>query len=179
MVASFVALAALVALVLTTATPARAAGTLGFDPVGAPALGAFTAVVLDGSPQLSSAALTAFSVTDSTSSGAGWNLVFRMTQLTTGAHSLPQGSVTMRALVVQPAAGNSATPPAVVDCVDVHAVDSAGGCPAAVADPAKGDGLGSPGTWFFSPQPFVLSIPSDAFAGTYTSTFTATLSSGP
>jgi hypothetical protein len=170
----------LVALVqIVPVERAGAAGALDFSPQGTPSLGSFTPVVLDGSPAITSAALTSFSVTDTTASGAGWNLRFAMTQLTTGAHTLPAGSVTMRALEVQPASGNTATPPAVIDCVGVRAIDSAGGCPAAVADPASGDGLGSPGTWLFSPQPFVLSIPSDAYAGTYQSTFTVTLSSGP
>jgi hypothetical protein len=31
----------------------------------------------------------------------------------------------------------------------------------------------------FSPKPLVLTIPNDVFVGTYSSTFTATLSTGP
>jgi hypothetical protein len=175
-----VVLAVTVAAVLTATSPATGAGTLDFDPPGPPTLSDFTAVTLNGSPQLSSASLTPFSVTDDTGSGAGWKLVFKMTQLTTGAHSLATGSVTMPAPVVAPQAGNTATAPVVHDCNGSSALDTAGGCRVAVADPAApGDGLGSPGTWLFSPKPLVLTIPNDVFVGTYSSTFTATLSTGP
>ncbi|HEY7134844.1 MAG TPA: WxL domain-containing protein [Acidimicrobiia bacterium] len=168
------------AALLTSISPALGAGTLDFDPPGPPTLSDFTPVTLNGSPQLSSATLTPFSVTDDTGSGAGWKLVFKMTQLTTGVHSLATGSVTMPAPVVVPASGNTATAPIVHDCAGSSALDTAGGCRVAVADPAApGDGLGSPGTWLFSPKPLVLTIPNDVFVGTYSSTFTATLSTGP
>jgi len=178
-VAVGVAAVSLLALVLATATPARGAGTLDFDPPGAPSLGSFTPVVLNGSPQLTSAALSPFSVTDSTGNGAGWNLVFRMSQLTNGGHTLSTGSVTMIAPTVAPGSGNTATAPAVQDCTGSSALDTGQGCAVAVADPATGDHLGSPGTWLFSPRPAVLSVPAGVFAGSYTSTFTVTLSTGP
>ncbi len=178
-VAAAVATVSLLALVLTTAAPARGAGKLDFDPPGAPSLGSFTAVVLNGSPQLTSAALSPFSVTDSTGSGAGWNLVFRMSTLTTGTHALPSGSVTMAAPAVTAGSGTTSTPPTAQDCTGSSALDTAQGCAVAVADPATGDHLGSPGTWLFSPRPAVLTVPAAAFAGTYTSTFTVTLSTGP
>jgi hypothetical protein len=174
-----IATVSLLALALSTAAPARGAGTLDFDPPGAPSLGSFTAVVLNGSPQLTSAALSPFSVTDSTGSGAGWNLVFRMSQLTNGSHTLPTGSVTMAAPTITAGSGNTATPPAVQDCSGSSALDTAQGCAVAIADPATGDHLGSPGTWLFSPRAAVLTVPGDAFAGAYTTTFTVSLTTGP
>jgi hypothetical protein len=173
------AVASLLAMVLTTSGTARGAGTLDFDPPGAPALGSFTPVVLNGSPQLTSAALSPFSLTDSTGTAAGWNLVFSMSTLTNGGHTLPAGSVTMAAPAVTPGSGNTASGPAVQDCTGSSALDTAQGCAVAIADPTTGDHLGSPGTWLFSPRPAVLTLPADAFTGTYTSTFTVTLSTGP
>ncbi len=85
----------------------------------------------------------------------------------------------MAAPAVTAGSGTTSTPPTAQDCTGSSALDTAQGCAVAVADPATGDHLGSPGTWLFSPRPAVLTVPAAAFAGTYTSTFTVTLSTGP
>jgi hypothetical protein len=172
-IAMFAGLAVAVALACLPRT-AGAAGTLDFDPPGPPTLSDFTPVTLNGSPQLSSASLSPFSVTDATGSGNGWSLDFKMTPLTAGGRVLPPGSVTMNRPVVAPAAGNGAPAPTTIDCRETAAIDTTDGCGVAVATPGAGAG-----TWLFSPAPVVVSLPANAFAGSYTATFTVVLSSGP
>ena len=68
------------------AAPAHAdltvnAGTFDFDPAGAPAIGDFTAVTLDGTPQLTSLTVDPFTIIDSTGSADGWNVLLTVPDL--------------------------------------------------------------------------------------------------
>ena len=61
---------------LTVITP----GTLDFDG-GAPAIGNFSGVTLNGTPQLTSLTVDPFTVVDATGSGDGWNILLTIPDL--------------------------------------------------------------------------------------------------
>ncbi len=68
------------------AAPAHAdlvvsAGTLDFDPAGAPVIGDFTPVTLDGTPQLTSLTVDPFTIIDSSGSADGWNVLLTVPDL--------------------------------------------------------------------------------------------------
>ena len=56
------------------------AGTLNFDG-GAPAIGDFSGVTLNGTPQLTSLTVDPFTVVDATGSGDGWNVLLTVPDL--------------------------------------------------------------------------------------------------
>src|SRR6476659_8171029 len=57
------------------------AGTLDFDPAGAPTIGNFDAVTLNGNPQLTSLQVAPFTIIDATGSAAGWNVTLTVPDL--------------------------------------------------------------------------------------------------
>ncbi len=50
------------------------AGTLDFDPAGAPVIGNYSGVTLNGTPQLTSLTIAPFTIVDATGSALGWNV---------------------------------------------------------------------------------------------------------
>src|SRR5690349_11137988 len=68
------------------------AGTLDFDPAGAPAIGNFDGVTLNGNPQLTSLQVAPFTIIDATGSGLGWNVTLTVPTLT---NSGPSPAVTI------------------------------------------------------------------------------------
>ena len=104
-------LSSAVVLALMIAAPAHAApgdlvitgGTLDFDPTGAPTFSVFSPVTLNGTPQLTSAMITPFTVVDATGTGAGWHAkVLTVPDLTEPVSSdvIAATNVTMTAPVV-------------------------------------------------------------------------------
>ena len=157
------------------AAPAHAdlavgAGTLDFDPAGAPAIGNFAGVTLDGTPQLTSLTVAPFTIIDSTGSGDGWNVLLTIPSLVNGTDTLASSNVSMSAPIVTPAAGSSMTG------VAGHA--SAGGFNAGekivTATAAHGEG-----TYLVSPRILKLTVPDTALVGTYVSAGTIAVVSGP
>lgn len=96
------------------AAPAHAdlvvsAGTLDFDPAGAPVIGDFTPVTLDGTPQLTSLTVDPFTIIDSSGSADGWNVLLTVPDLVNGTDTIPATDVSMSAPQVTPAAGADMT----------------------------------------------------------------------
>src|SRR3954454_8634281 len=60
------------------------AGTLDFDPAGAPTIGDFDPVTLNGNPQLTSLQVNPFTVIDATGSALGWNVTLQVPDLVNG-----------------------------------------------------------------------------------------------
>ena len=80
------------------------AGTLNFDG-GAPAIGNFSGVTLNGTPQLTSLTVDPFTVVDATGSGDGWNVLLTVPDLDDGGgHTIAASNISMTAPVVTAAA---------------------------------------------------------------------------
>ncbi len=158
-----------------TATATLNAGSLSFDnTIAKPTLGNFATITLNGSPQLTSAALTRFMVNDATGSGSGWHVDYTLTQLSTGGgtpHTLATGSVDTKAPVVTTDPGTTSAAPSVFDAPGVD-----DGAAHKVVSAAIGAGMG---VYLVSPRPFVLHAPADAYAGTYSTTATVDLVTAP
>lgn len=151
------------------------AGTLGFDqPLGTPAFSAFTSVTLNGSPQVTSANLAPYIVTDATGSGSGWNVTIQLSQLTNASHTLPMDSVHTTAGVVKADPGTTSPAPTMSALTGANGADHAS--PQKLASAAVNEGMG---VYLVSPKPFVLTVPANAYVGTYASTVTVAVNSGP
>jgi hypothetical protein len=142
----------------------------------------FPATTLTGLPQAVHATVSPWAVTDGRGNPlAGWNMTVSATQFSTGGGSpetLPAGSMTLvTAPVPTTTFGNLSLPPAPVPLSG--AID--GGAPQKIVTAAAAQGLGQ---WTFTPAnlaggDLTLNVPPDALAGTYTSTITTTLATGP
>jgi hypothetical protein len=157
------------------AAPAHAdltvnAGTLDFDPAGAPAIGNFTTVTLDGTPQLTSLTIDPFTIVDATGSADGWNVLLTIPDLVNGGDTIAASNVSMSAPIVTVAAGS--------DITGVVAHASAGGFDAGekivTATVAHGEG-----TYLVSPRILKLTVPDTALIGTYVSAGTIAVVDGP
>jgi len=157
----------------TGTTVAVNAGTL---TESGPASVSATAVTLNGSDQTTTYSL-GLTVTEARGSGAGWNLTITSTTFTSGSHTL---STSASSIIAAPAvscnAGSSCTNP-------VNGMSYPAGLPAGATAPAAvkffnaavNTGLGK-----FTITPTVtISIPANAFSGSYTSTVSVAIVSGP
>ena len=161
----------------TTATATLTAGSLGL--VSAPSNPAFPSTALTGLNQSITATQT-IDVGDATGSGVGWNLTATSTTFTAGANTLPTSSVTIASAPASPTCDSNATcSPATAAAGVTYPYSLPAGTTAPTAtkmySAAAGTGLGdqtlSP-TW-------PLAVPAKALAGSYTSTWTLSLVSGP
>ena len=165
---------AAIMLAAMVAAPAHAdltvgAGTLDFDPAGAPAIGNFAGVTLDGTPQLTSLTVSPFTIIDSTGSGLGWNVLLTIPDLVNGGDTITASNVSMSAPVVSAAAGSS------LGGVVAHAGPSfASGVKIVTASATNGEG-----TYLVSPRILKLTVPDTAQVGTYLSAGTIAVVSGP
>jgi len=165
-------LGAQVAGAQTTATATIGAGTLN---VVVPSTVSFSDT-LNGLDQTSTSPL-AVDVQDATGSGAGWNLTATSTQFTTGTHSLSASATTVQSAPSDACdagatctlAGNAISYP--------YSLPAGSGPPTATKlfDAATASGLGDQTV---TPT-FTLAIPANTYAGTYTSTWTVSVVSGP
>lgn len=165
------------ALAATTSTSvALTAGTLDFAT--APQADPFAATTLSGHGQTLHTAFHSWGVDDARGSGAGWNVTMQASPLDDGAgHQLPAGSLTLVAPVAAASGLNVALPPVVQGAT--FTLD--GGAPVKVLSALVGTGQGA---WDLTQSnllggDLVLSIPADVAAGTYTTTITSTLATGP
>jgi hypothetical protein len=175
------AIAVTVAVVIGAAGPAGAAnvpgtatlnsGTLNFN---APASVAFSAS-LTGSDQVVNAT-QALDVLDNTGSGAGWNITLTTTTFVNGSNALPTTAVSDTGAtgacdpgVTCTLANNTLSYPILVP--------AAATAPTAVKILSAAAGTGMSGqTWTHT---MALTVPANARAGQYTSTWTYSLVSGP
>jgi hypothetical protein len=145
-------------------------GSLDFDPAGAPVIGDFAPVTLDGTPQLTSLTVDPFTIVDSSGLAHGWNVLLTVPDLVNGGDTIPASDVSMTAPVVSPAAGS--------DMTGVLGHDSAGnfgtGEKIVTATAAHGEG-----TYLVSPRILKLTVPDTALIGTYASAATVAVVSGP
>jgi hypothetical protein len=138
----------------------------------------FNGVTLNGLPQVARTEVDDWVVTDARGGNNGWNVTIAASQFTDGTKTLPAGSMTL-ATVPVPTTNltNLSVPP----------------LPVALANPIDGGStqkmvtapsLTGLGKWTFTSLnaaggDLTLTVPPHALAGTYTSTITTTLSSGP
>lgn len=140
--------------------------------------GDFPSTALNGLPQLKTATINPYAVTDARGGSAGWHLTIEASQFDDGdGNTLPTGSLTM-ALPPVPTTDLSnvlAVPP--VPAVSLTPIDAGGAQTIASAAALP---LSGAGTWTFTPLTgLTLSVPPAAVPGTYTSTITTTLATGP
>jgi hypothetical protein len=157
----------------TTATATIAGGTLGF--VSAPASTGFNASLTG--KDIVATSIQTFDVGDATGSGAGWNITATSTSFAAGTHSLAPSSVTVTA-VPTAACDTGATCTAATNGVSYPYTLPAGAtAPTATKLLSAGanTGLGNQTLTLV----FQLALPASTFSGSYSSTWTYTLVSGP
>jgi hypothetical protein len=141
--------------------------------VTTPTVGDFTGVTLNGSAQSTTASMGTFNVIDARGTGVGWNVTVQATQFTMSGHTLPMDSISMPAPTVAKIAATSGNTPSIT--TGPYLIDDAS---AVKITSAAADGTGM-GSYTFTPGALTLSIPANAYAGTYTSTVTVSVVTGP
>jgi hypothetical protein len=147
------------------------AGTLDFDPTGSPTFSVFSPVTLNGTPQLTSANITPFTVVDATGTGAGWHVVLTVPDLVNGGDTIAATNITMSAPVVRGAAGSDTS---LLTESPVTGVGLAGGVTIVSAALTGGEG-----TYLISPRILKVTVPDTAQVGTYTSAAVVTVVTAP
>lgn len=148
-----------------------AAGGLSFTP---PATLSWPSTALTGRDRSITTPLT-LSPNDQTGSGAGWNVTATSTTFASGTRTLPTTAAQITAASVSSGSGTCSLP---VNQINYPVtVPAAASAPAAVKvfDAATGSGAG-PVTVVLTAN---LDVPGNARVGTYASTWTLTLASGP
>lgn len=141
-----------------------------------PTPGNFSAVTLNGQVQTTNADMGAFTVTDATGTGNGWNVVAQASQFTDSTNNLtlPTNSLNLSLPTVTAETGAS-------DATTVTAaggnIDNATGVK--VLSAALNGGMGTYDIAFPANALTLNLQPKDVKAGTYTSTVTVTVTSGP
>jgi hypothetical protein len=134
-----------------------------------------------------------YTVNDATGSGAGWHVTTSATTFTNGAHTFPDsgtfvtnGSVTSIAATISPTAscvGGTCTLPTNTTTYPVAITTAAAApTPATIYDTSAGTGLGQiliGGSTQPNPVGWWVNVPASASAGSYTSTITMAVISGP
>jgi hypothetical protein len=141
----------------------------------APSVGDFAPVTLNGSAQSTPASMGTFTVTDARGTGDGWYVTVQAGQLSMTGHTLPVDSISMSipAPGVAKMDNTSSTAPSITG--GSYTIDHASAVTVASAM-TSGAGMGS---YIFTPGALTLSIPANAYAGTYTSTVTVSVVAGP
>lgn len=135
------------------------------------------AITLDGSTQtVTGAGINTFDVTDARGTGAGWNVAVSATAFShdTNSKTLSPGSLTLTAPSVSLIDPNSSP----IDTVTPAGGTIDGGSVTVLSAAADVDaGMGS---YTISPMAMSLELkPKEVYAGTYTSTVTVALTTGP
>lgn len=176
-----VATIATVGLATTMFTTATFADTTGTTVNGTEAtisttdFSDFNSVTLNGAIQNTTATFAPFKVKDPSGTGSGWKVTISATQFTnTENQTLPLGSAVLTAPTVTAGAGSS---DAGTVTTTGGAIDLATGSSLKLLSAAVGGGMG---TFDISESTLTLNLePKDVYAGTYTSTATVSLVSGP
>jgi hypothetical protein len=173
---------------LATAGPAAAATDAtsvtiaagGLEYTTALTAGNFPNVTLDGTQKTVSANVSPYVITDSRGGSAGWNLTIEASRFTSAsADMLPQGALAM-ALPPLPTK-NAVTNPLGVTPTVALTLDPIDNGTAQKVLSAAALPLSGAGAWTITPLPsaLTLTVPAVVPPGTYTSTITTTLSTGP
>ena len=129
------------------------------------------AASITGIAQTTTAALDAFSVSDLTGSGAGWNVTAQASTFTGVSHNLVAGSLSMSQPTVASPDTTSADPPITAG---PYTIDN--GAAVSIASAALSSGMGE---YDFSATTMTLSLPADVFADAYASTVTVSVITAP
>lgn len=158
------------------ASPAAAACTGGGLGLTVPSTLTFPATTLSGLDQSATTTL-ALTGDDQSGTGSGWKLTGTSTTLTTGARSLPTSATQVTAVGRSAGAGNCSLPANGV----TYPVTLPAGATAPTAAKLFGAASGSySGTGAIDlAMSLAIAIPANARAGTYTSTWTFSLVTGP
>ena len=157
----------------TTGTATISAGSLAF----ASAVPNVTwSATLNGLDQTASTN-QAMDVSDATGSGTGWNITATSTTFTAGAHTLSTSATTLTGAPTVACDASSTCALATNSVAYPYTLPAAGTAPTATKlfNAAANTGMGNQTV---TPA-WKLSIPASTFAGTYTSTWTISLVSGP
>jgi hypothetical protein len=159
--------------VAATATANIAGGPFGF--VSAPAITPLN-VSLTGK-DLTPTATQTFDVGDATGSGNGWNITATSTVFTTGSHSLSASAVTVQAVPTVACDSGASCTLATNSVSYPYTLPAGATAPTAtkIFSAAANTGLGNQTVSVV----FQVALPANTFAGTYNSTWTLTLVSGP
>jgi hypothetical protein len=157
----------------TSATATLSAGSLAF--VSAPSAVSFSGT-LTGVDQTLSTTQT-LDVGDATGSGAGWNITATSTTFTNGTQTLATTATSITSTPSDACDTSSTCATATNPVTYPYTLPASGTAPAATKVYAAATGTGM-GDQTITPS-WKLSIPSDAYAGTYTSTWTISLVSAP
>jgi hypothetical protein len=158
----------------TSATATLTAGSLGFISSTPGAVG-FSGT-LSGHDQTVSSAQP-FDVGDATGSGAGWNITATSTPFTTGSHTLSTSATTIQSAPTVVCDVSSTCTTGTNGATYPYSLPAAGTPPTATKLYSAGASSGL-GNQTVTPT-WTVAVPADTYAGTYTSTWTLSLVSGP
>jgi hypothetical protein len=160
----------------TTATETLTAGSLGF--ASTPGSVTFPATTLNGQDKTVTAPQP-LDIADATGSGAGWNITATSTLFKSGTYALPAGATTITSAPAAPTCDSNVTctPGGSTTVSFPYTLPAAATAPTAtkVFNAPAGTGMADQTvtpTWS-------LAIPANAYAGSYTSTWTLSLVSAP
>jgi hypothetical protein len=158
---------------LAEGTSTISGGTLSMSSA---TIGNFSGITLNGQVQTTNASIGNFSVTDATGTGNGWNVVVKATQFTDSVNNvtLPTGSLDIALPTVTAQTGASD-----VSTITTSSgkVDNATGVK--VLSAALNGGMGEYDVTYATNALTLTLLPKDVKAGTYTSTISVTLTTGP
>ncbi len=139
-------------------------------------------ITLTGVAQTATGEFSGFSINDPRGMGAGWNVTLHATIFangTTAGKDLAAGSLSVPVMTVDKnALSNDSGPVPTLSRTDPVAIDAASGSVQFASAPDDGSaGMG----WYDFSQggDWTLSVPTNAYAGVYTSTITMSLTTGP
>ena len=154
-------------------------GTLSFSV--APTADDFPGTTLTGATQTITTNFNDWRVNDARGNGGGWNVTIAASQFSDGgSNALPTSSLTLKPPVVTKVDLLNLALPPLPQGIPPWTIDS--GSAVKVESAQAGTGQGE---WNFDhvnlsgSKDLSLTVPADAAAGTYTSTITSTLSTGP
>ncbi len=182
--AGVVAAVAAVGLVVAT-SPALAANSSASATISAgtlsmtqPTTTGFGAVTLNGTDQTTTAA-QAFTISDATGSGNGWNLTATSTTFTNaGSKTLSTAAATIQSAPSNACSGGVTCTTATTSGITYpYTLPAGASAPTATKmfNASANTGMGNQSV----SATFTLAVPANAFAGTYTSTWTYSLVSAP
>lgn len=146
----------------------------GSRALGAPATVSFPSVALDGTNKTVSTTAP-LSITDGSDTGAGWNLSVTSTTFTNGTRTLPTTATTVTGAALTTGSPNCAPLSSSVGYPLTLPAGSPAPSATRVLNAAIGTGIGAT----VVDLGVSLAIPARAYLGTYTSTWTFTIASGP
>lgn len=138
----------------------------------------FTPVTLDGTTQDTPAVVTAMTLTDSRGTGVGWNVSLKASQFAHGTlvdEKLPLDSLALGTVSIVEKGGVTGSTAVGEIAILGGTIDNVAGV--VILNAPVDEGMG---TYTVSMEDMTLTLkPATTYAGTYTSTVTMTLTSGP